>query len=123
VYAAAPHLGRGGWSWYTGSAGWMYRLVVESLLGVTRAGDTLTLMPRLPAGWDGFRLHYRYRGSDYAIAVQRADAPLLRVDGVAQQGNTIVLADDGGTHEVELHVACRHDAASAMAPAERSSCE
>jgi cellobiose phosphorylase len=123
VYAAAPHVGRGGWSWYTGSAGWMYRLVVESLLGVTRAGDTLTLMPRLPAGWDGFRLHYRYRGSDYAIAVQRADAPLLRVDGVAQQGNTIVLADDGGTHEVELHVACHHDAACAAPPAERSSCE
>jgi cellobiose phosphorylase len=123
VYAAAPHLGRGGWSWYTGSAGWMYRLVVESLLGVTRAGDTLTLMPRLPAGWDGFRLHYRYRGSHYAITVRRADAPLLRVDGEAQQGNTIVLADDGCEHEVELHLACRHDAAYAAPPTDRASCE
>jgi cellobiose phosphorylase len=123
VHAAAPHVGRGGWSWYTGSAGWMYRLVVESLLGVTRAGDTLTLMPRLPAGWDGFRLHYRYRGSHYAIAVHRADTPLLRVDGETQQGNTIVLVDDGCTHEVELYVACRHDAACAAPPADRTSCE
>jgi cellobiose phosphorylase len=123
VHAAAPHVGRGGWSWYTGSAGWMYRLVVESLLGVTRAGDTLTLMPRLPAGWDGFRLHYRYRGSHYAIAVHRADTPLLRVDGETQQGNTIVLVDDGCTHEVELYVACRHDATCAAPPADRTSCE
>lgn len=96
-------------SWYAGSAGWMYRLIVESLLGVTRAGETLTLMPRLPANWEGFRLHYRYRGSQYTIAVRRADEPLLQVDGVAQQGNTIALVDDGRTHEVELHVASRHD--------------
>jgi len=110
--SAEPYVmttGRDSDSWYAGSAGWMFRLIVESLLGVTRAGETLTLMPRLPAGWDGFRLHYRYRGSQYTIAVRRADEPLLRVDGVAQQGNTIALADDGRTHEVELHVASRHD--------------
>jgi cellobiose phosphorylase len=101
--------GRDSGSWYAGSAGWMHRLIVESLLGVTRAGETLTLMPRLPAGWEGFRLHYRYGGSQYTIAVRRADEPLLRVDGVAQQGNTIALVDDGRTHEVELHVASRHD--------------
>jgi cellobiose phosphorylase len=123
VYAAAPHVGRGGWSWYTGSAGWMYRLIVESLLGVTRAGDTLTLTPRLPAGWEGFRLHYRYRGSQYTIAVRRADEPLLSVDGVAQQGSTILLADDGRTHEVELHVACRHDASAAAPHSDRTAFE
>jgi cellobiose phosphorylase len=103
-------------SWYAGAAGWMDRLIVESLLGVTRAGETLTLMPRLPAGWEGFRLHYRYRGSEYTIAVRRADAPLLHVDGVAQQGNTIALVDDGRTHEVELHVASRHDDAPKDTP-------
>ncbi|WP_425261131.1 GH36-type glycosyl hydrolase domain-containing protein [Massilia luteola] len=123
VYAAAPHVGRGGWSWYTGSAGWMYRLIVESLLGVTRAGDTLTLVPRLPAGWNGFRLHYRYRGSHYTIAVRRADAPLLRVDGVAQPGSTIALVDDGRTHEVELHVTGRHDAAASAPHAGRTAFE
>jgi cellobiose phosphorylase len=101
--------GRDSGSWYAGSAGWMVRLIVESLLGVTRAGETLTLMPRLPAGWEGFHLHYRYCGSQYTIAVRRADEPLLHVDGVAQQGNTIALVDDGRTHEVELHVASRPD--------------
>ena len=110
-------------SWYAGSAGWMYRLIVESLLGVTRAGETLTLMPRLPAAWEGFRLHYRYRGSQYTIAVRRADEPLLRVDGVAQQGNTIALVDDGRTHEVELHVASRHDMAAPAPHMNWTTCE
>lgn len=119
VMAARPGSG----SWYAGSAGWMVRLIVESLLGVTRAGETLTLMPRLPAGWEGFRLHYRYRGSQYAITVRRADEPLLHVDGVAQQGDTIALADDGRTHEVELHVGCRRDAAAAAPHSDRTACE
>jgi cellobiose phosphorylase len=123
VCAAAPHAGRGGGSWTTGAAGWMYRLLVESLLGVTRAADTLTLTPRLPAGWEGFRLHYRYGDSVYTIAVRRADAPLLRVDGVAQAGNTVMLADDGRTHEVELHVACRHDASAAAPHSDRTAFE
>ena len=115
--------GRDSGSWYAGSAGWMYRLIVESLLGVTRAGETLTLMPRLPAAWEGFRLHYRYRGSQYTIAVRRADEPLLRVDGVAQQGNTIALVDDGRTHEVELHVASRHDLAAPAPHMNWTTCE
>jgi cellobiose phosphorylase len=115
--------GRDSGSWYAGSAGWMVRLIVESLLGVTRAGETLTLMPRLPAGWEGFRLHYRYRGSQYTIAVRRADEPLLRVDGVAQPGMTIALVDDGRTHEVELHVASRHDAAAAAPHMNWTTCE
>jgi cellobiose phosphorylase len=123
VCAAAPHAGRGGGSWTTGAAGWMYRLLVESLLGVTRAADTLTLTPRLPAGWEGFRLHYRYGDSIYTIAVRRADAPLLRVDGVAQAGSTVMLADDGRTHDVELHVACRHDTSAAAPHSNRTAFE
>jgi cellobiose phosphorylase len=115
--------GRDSGSWYAGSAGWMFRLIVESLLGVTRAGETLTLMPRLPAGWEGFRLHYRYHGSQYTIAVRRGDEPLLRVDGVAQQGNTIALVDDGRTHEVELHVASRHDVAAPAPHMNWTTCE
>jgi cellobiose phosphorylase len=119
VMAAA----QGGGSWYAGSAGWMVRLIVESLLGVTRAGETLTLMPRLPVGWEGFRLHYRYRGSQYTIAVRRADETQLHVDGVAQQGNTIALVDDGRTHEVELHMACRHDGTAAAPHMNWTTCE
>ena len=62
VYAVSPHVGRGGWTWYTGSSGWMYRLIVESLLGIGLAGSRLTLAPRLPADWPGFALDYRFRG-------------------------------------------------------------
>src|SRR4030095_11519209 len=59
VYGVAPHTGRGGWSWYTGSAGWMYRLLVESLLGLHLEVDKLRLAPCLPAGWASFNVNYR----------------------------------------------------------------
>ncbi|WP_308632657.1 GH36-type glycosyl hydrolase domain-containing protein [Massilia sp. YIM B02763] len=105
IYAVAPHVGRGGWSWYTGSAGWMYRLIVESLLGVERSGERLTLAPQLPRAWPGFTLHYRYGDTPYTIAVTRSSEPGLVVDGVAQDGDAIVLVDDGRPHSVELRVA------------------
>ena len=74
VYALSPHTGRGGWTWYTGSAGWLYRLIVESLLGLRLEGDKLRLSPRLPADWKGFNVHYRYRETVYHIAVLRMPA-------------------------------------------------
>jgi len=112
VMSAAPHLGRGGWSWYTGSAGWMYRLVVESLLGIERVGERLVLAPQLPRGWPGFRLRYRYRATTYAIEVRAAQTAALRIDGIDVGGDTVPLSDDGKTHRVELHVAPRHGAAT-----------
>jgi cellobiose phosphorylase len=115
VHAAPPHLGRGGWSWYTGSAGWMYRLVVESLLGIERAGERLVLAPQLPQAWPGFRLQYRYRATTYAIDVRAAEAPALRIDGVDVGGDTVQLVDDGLVHRVELHVARRHGSAALAA--------
>ncbi|CDG85580.1 GH36-type glycosyl hydrolase domain-containing protein [Janthinobacterium agaricidamnosum] len=105
VYGVAPHVGRGGWSWYTGSSGWMYRLIVESLLGLGLEAAQLTLAPRLPADWDGFKLAYRYGGAVYAIEVRRAaeeGEAGLSVDGVRQPGNVIMLADDGEQHAVLL---------------------
>jgi cellobiose phosphorylase len=101
IYAVAPHIGRGGWSWYTGSSGWMYRLILESLLGVTRAADRLFLQPRIPDEWQGFSVSYRYGGSVYEIEVTRGDASLT-VDGVAQQGREVALVDDGKAHQVRL---------------------
>jgi len=103
IYAVEPHVGRGGWSWYTGSSGWMYRLILESLLGVTRNGDRLLLAPRMPDEWNGFDLSYRYGSANYAIHVTRGAAGLT-VDGAAQEGNEIVLADDGREHAVELRL-------------------
>ena len=72
VYAVAPHAGRGGWSWYTGSAGWMYRLIVESLLGLRLEVDKLYFAPCLPVDWTSFKLHYRYRETVYHITVTQA---------------------------------------------------
>ncbi|MES2263902.1 MAG: glucoamylase family protein [Pseudomonadota bacterium] len=104
VYAVTPHIGRGGWSWYTGSSGWMYRLILESLLGVTRAADKLVLAPRMPASWDGFTVEYRHGASIYTVQVSRADAAGLAVDGAAQDGNQVQLIDDGRPHNVELRL-------------------
>jgi cyclic beta-1,2-glucan synthetase len=104
VYAVSPHVGRGGWSWYTGSSGWMYRLVVESLLGLHLAGERLTVTPLLPADWPGFTLHYRFRSATYAIVVEAAATASMAVDGVHVDGNVITLADDREEHHVLLRV-------------------
>ena len=112
---AQPHVGCGSRSWYTGSAGWMYRLIVESLLGIERQGERLVLSPQLPCGWPGFRLEYRYRNTLYEIEVRFAEANALLVDGREEEGNLVELADDGRRHRVELLVARRHGTAIAAA--------
>jgi cyclic beta-1,2-glucan synthetase len=105
VYALAPHTGRGGWSWYTGSAGWMYRLIVESLLGLRLEGDKLRLAPCLTADWQTFRIHYRYRETVYHIAVSQTRAGMrMTVDGVERPDGAIPLVDDRRDHFVEVSV-------------------
>jgi cellobiose phosphorylase len=112
VYALSPHTGRGGWTWYTGSAGWMYRLIVESLLGLRLEVDSLSFAPVLPADWEGFTLHYRYRETVYHISVQRTrpgdGATSVIVDGVEQQDQTIPLVDDHREHAVEVKIPAAH---------------
>jgi len=105
VYGVAPHVGRGGWTWYTGSAGWMYRLLTESLLGLRRTGERMSLAPCLPADWPEYRLRYRHGTSVYVIRVQQCDAgpALLRLDGRDQPGFGFPLVDDGAVHHVEAH--------------------
>ncbi len=107
VYAIAPHTGRGGWTWYTGSAGWMYRLLIETLLGVNREGDQLRLTPRLPNSWTSYKIHYRYQQTVYHITFSRvsADSPnanQLFLDGTALTGKTVPLIDDRKEHFVEM---------------------
>lgn len=107
VYACPPHVGRGGWSWHTGAAGWMYRLIVESLLGLRREGTLLHVAPRLPADWPGCTLRYRFGETCFPIVVTRAAAGEdigLRVDGVAQPDGAIRLVDDRQPHQVELRL-------------------
>jgi cellobiose phosphorylase len=106
VYAVAPHTGRGGWTWYTGSAGWMYRLIVESLLGLKLEVDKLRFAPCLPADWESFTLHYRYRETVYHIIVlQTADSKTgVTVDGVEQPDKAVPLVDDRLEHAVEVRI-------------------
>jgi cyclic beta-1,2-glucan synthetase len=105
VYAVAPHVGRGGWSWYTGSAGWMYRLIVESLLGLRLGAGRLRFAPVLPAEWEGFSMDYRYRDTPYRIELRQGDPGTpgtVRLDGVLQEDGCVRLLDDGTEHRVEL---------------------
>jgi cellobiose phosphorylase len=111
VYGCVPHIGRGGWSWYTGSAGWMYRLIIESLLGLRLEGACLRITPCLPAEWTGFKIHYRYRETVYHIAVTQTPAgdagsgvTQVSVDGVGMPDKAITLADDHREHMVAVSI-------------------
>lgn len=107
VYTAPTQLGRGGWTWYTGSASWMYRIGLEHILGFEQSGNQLRVQPCVPADWPEFVITYRYGTSTYEIVVR--DPGLLRthgahifVDDIAQSGDAIVLVDDGRTHRVRI---------------------
>jgi cellobiose phosphorylase len=109
VYAVAPHTGRGGWTWYTGSAGWMYRLLVETLLGVKLEGNQLRVNARFPKTWTTYKIHYRYRQTVYHITITKladglAGATELSLDGQALAEETIPLVDDHVEHFVEMQV-------------------
>ncbi|PTR16589.1 cellobiose phosphorylase [Nitrosospira sp. Nsp2] len=108
VYAVSPHVGRGGWSWYTGSAGWLYRLMLETLLGVTLEERKLRLDPRLPSDWDSFTVDYRYGETNYHITVMRSQGGAgkagIAIDGAEQSDNFIALVDDRVSHAVEVRI-------------------
>ena len=109
VYAVAPHIGQGGWTWYTGSAGWMYRLLIETLLGVNLAGDQLRLTPRLPKSWTTCKIHYRFRQTVYHITITQivgdsAGTNQLFLDGKELAVETVPMVDDCREHSVELKI-------------------
>jgi cellobiose phosphorylase len=107
VYAVAPHIGRGGWTWYTGSASWMYRLIVESLLGLRLEVDKLLFFPCLPDEWRSFKLHYRYRDTFYHITIRNnggREASRVTLDGVEQLDKAIHLVDDRHDHSAEVEM-------------------
>ncbi len=107
VYSLAPHVGRGGWTWYTGSAGWMYRFITESLLGLRVEADQLHFAPCVPGEWDSFEVVYRYRQTSYRITVlmhSKEGEAMITLDGIAQSGSVIRLVDDQQTHRVEVRI-------------------
>ena len=108
VYAVAPHTGRGGWTWYTGSASWMYRLITESILGLQLVVDRLYFVPCIPMDWTSFVMHYRYRETFYHIKVLKPESGQsvrrVTIDGVVQSELFIPLHDDRQNHQVEIEL-------------------
>jgi len=105
VYGMFPHIGRGGWTWYTGSASWMYRAALESILGFDLRGDTLRLKPCIPKLWPGFQINYRHGGARYSISVTNRTSdsePFVELDGTRQTSPEIKLIDDGKPHTVRV---------------------
>jgi cellobiose phosphorylase len=106
VYGVPPHVGRGGWTWYTGSAAWLYRAALETLLGFTKRGDTLTFEPRLPGDWSEFETEYRHGSALYRCRVELAAEGEAGVwlDGERLPDSAIPLRDDGREHAVRVRI-------------------
>jgi cyclic beta-1,2-glucan synthetase len=107
VYAVHPHTGRGGWTWYTGSAGWMYRAGLEYILGFRLRGTKLSIDPCIPRGWRGYEIDYRHGSSRYHIKVENPSGVsrglrAVEVDGAAQASGEVTLKDDGSNHQVRV---------------------
>jgi cellobiose phosphorylase len=107
VTSAEGRAGQCGWTWYTGSAGWMYRVWIEDVLGFRLRGDRFTVVPAIPQAWEGFEITYRHRSSVYEIAVRRRDsneALAIELDGNLAEEASVQLSDDGGVHQVTVWI-------------------
>jgi cellobiose phosphorylase len=109
VYGAPPHTGRGGWTWYTGSASWLYRVALEAILGFRLESDTLRFEPCVPASWPGFDMTYRHRSATYQILVDNSarsgrGVRSVELDGQRLPNVSVPLSDDGKTHKVRVEL-------------------
>jgi cyclic beta-1,2-glucan synthetase len=109
VYSAPAHIGRGGWTWYTGSAGWMYRTATEGIFGLQVRGAALRIDPCIPRTWPGFEITYKHGSSRYQIAIENPRAVCRGIVSAALDGRDIPaapceieLADDGAYHYVRV---------------------
>ena len=104
IYSSESFPARGGWTWYTGSAGWFYKVGIEDILGFHKHGDKLLLDPRIPIAWDGFKMTYQYMDTKYIIEVEKSSKEGLKLDGMNQKTNTIKLVNDQKEHKVLLQI-------------------
>jgi cyclic beta-1,2-glucan synthetase len=107
IYSQPPHRGRGGWTWYTGSAAWMYRLGLEGILGFKKTGNSLQIDPVIPPDWDGFEIRYQFGTASYLIKVINSEhithgVKTIKLDGKMIDNTVISLVDDGQEHNVEI---------------------
>jgi cyclic beta-1,2-glucan synthetase len=103
VYTAEGHLGRGGWTWYTGSASWLYRVGLEGILGFKKRGESIELNPCIPRSWKEFSIDYRYGDSTYSISVRNPDGVQRGVKSVTVDGSDTGVAiplTQYGDHDV-----------------------
>jgi cellobiose phosphorylase len=109
VYGAPPHTGRGGWTWYTGSASWLYRVAIETILGFQLQGETLHIKPCIPPSWPQFELKYRHRSTTYRILVDNSagtgrGVQSIELDGQQLPNDFVPLTDDSGVHDVRVQL-------------------
>ncbi len=128
VYSNPQHVGRGGWTWYTGAAGWFYRAGLENILGLKKRGEMLSIEPCVPSGWKEFEIIYRHKTAVYKIKVENPDgissgATQVEVDGKAILSNQIELSDDNMTHEVRIVIGAMMPTAQLQEVGEPSSGE
>ena len=107
VYAASPHTRRGGWTWYTGAAGWLYQAGIDSVLGLRVRADKLSFNPCIPTAWRRYEMTFRYKTAAYEITVENPHSvsdsvARVELDGVIEPDQTILLNDDGSTHFVRV---------------------
>jgi cyclic beta-1,2-glucan synthetase len=113
IYSAPGHVGRGGWTWYTGAAGWLYRAGLETILGFRKRGSALAIDPCVPREWNGFEIAYRHGDTRYRIAVRNPDGVCrgvasVTLDGTVLEAMLVPLVDDGLEHQVDVVLgACR----------------
>jgi cyclic beta-1,2-glucan synthetase len=111
VYRLQGRVGQGGWSWYTGSAAWMYRAWVEEILGLRVRGESMQISPVIPGWWDGFTMRYRHGESAYEIQVENPDhcergVSWVEMDGRRMNGGVIPLARDLVKHRIVVRMGC-----------------
>jgi len=109
VYAEPMHKGRGGWTWYTGSAGWMYQLIIDSFIGLKREADTLKFTPCIPQEWQNFEINYRFVDSNYHIQFIQSASEVEKtmkvfLDEAEQENGIVPLINDGKAHEVKIEL-------------------
>ncbi|KAF0091773.1 MAG: glycosyltransferase [Fusobacteria bacterium] len=107
VYSIYPHIGRGGWSWYTGAAGWMHKAGLENILGFQKNGDSILIDPCIPSHWKEYELFYQFKSANYHITVKNPNGKTkgvaqLSLDGIPLEGQIFPLTDDWTLHKVDV---------------------
>lgn len=100
IYSAKGREGRGGWTWYTGSAGWFYRVGIEEILGIRKKGEKLEITPHIPIAWENCEVVYRYMDTNYCIKIQKSDKEEIYLDNRIVKDNQVKLINDGIEHQV-----------------------